>query len=121
MKKEIASFARTSAQPGKLRTLGDRPLVVLTATKPYPDMMMRATGLTRAEADQLQAVWKDLQAEEASWSTRSRHELVPDSGHFIQDERPDLVIEAVRDVVGVVRADAANSRPMRSAKECFPG
>ena len=67
---------------------------------------------TRAEADQLQAVWKDLQAGEASWSTRSRYELVPDPGHFIQDERPDLVIKAVRDVVGVVRADAASGDTM---------
>lgn len=110
MKKEIAAFAPTSAQSGKLRSLGDRPLIVLTATKPYPKMMLAATGLTLAEAAHMQAVWKELQADEAGWSTRSQHILVPDSGHYIQDERPDLVIKAVRDVVDAVRADEANDR-----------
>lgn len=110
MKKEIAGLARTNAEAGKLRTLGDRPLIVLTATKPYPEMMTAATGMTRVEANQMQAIWKELQAEEANWSTRSRHELVPDSGHYIQDERPDLVIKAVRSVVDTVRADQLNRR-----------
>jgi len=109
MRKEVAAFDRIDAQAGKLRTLGDRPLVVLTATEPYPGEMLTATEMTRAEADRLQAIWKVLQADEASWSSRSRHELVPDSGHYIQNERPDLVIKAVRDVVDTVRADEATA------------
>lgn len=117
MAKEVAAFARTDVQAGRLRTLGNRPLVVLTATRPYPEAMLAATGLTRAEADRMQAIWKVLQAEEASWSTRSRHALVPDSGHYIQDERPDLVIGAVREVIHTVRADEAQADADGQGKE----
>lgn len=109
--KESTSLTETLAQAGKLRTLGNRPLVVLTAGEPYPKEMLAATGLTSAEAAQLQVVWQELQADEASWSTRSHHVIVPDSGHFIQHKRPDLVIRAVREVVDTVRADAASIRP----------
>ena len=42
--------------------------------------------------------------EEASWSRHSRHELVPDATHYIQFDRPDVVIAAVREVVGDVRS-----------------
>lgn len=107
--KEAASLNDIFAQAGKLRTLGDRPLVVLTGAEPYPESILAATGMTRAEADKIQAVWRDLQAEEASWSTRSRHEIVSDSGHFVQDKRPELVIKAVREVVDQVRADEAKA------------
>jgi pimeloyl-ACP methyl ester carboxylesterase len=117
MRKEVAAFDRIDAQAGKLRTLGDRPLVVLTATEPYPDEVLKATGMTRAEADRLQAIWKVLQADEASWSSRSRHELVPDSSHYIQDRRPDQVINAVREVVDMVRADDMQSTADRRGSE----
>ncbi|WP_171012770.1 MULTISPECIES: alpha/beta hydrolase [unclassified Sphingomonas] len=106
--KEFASLNTILAQAGKLRTLGDRPLVVLTALEPYPREILAATGLTPAEAAQMQTIWRELHAEEARWSTRSQQELVPDSGHFIQDKRPDLVIRAVRDVVAMVRADVVD-------------
>jgi pimeloyl-ACP methyl ester carboxylesterase len=46
-----------------------------------------------------------LQNEEASWSTRSQHKLVPESGHYIQFEKPDVVIAAVRAVIDSVRAN----------------
>jgi len=104
--KESASLNTILAQAGKLRTLGDRPLVVLTAGEPYPKEMLAATGLTPAEAAHMQETWRELHLDEARWSTRSRQELVPDSGHFIQDKRPDVVIRAVRDVVAMVGADA---------------
>jgi pimeloyl-ACP methyl ester carboxylesterase len=29
-----------------------------------------------------------------------RHQVVPDSGHYLQLDRPDLVVDAVREVAG---------------------
>jgi pimeloyl-ACP methyl ester carboxylesterase len=92
---------------GKLRTLGDRPLVVLTGTKPWPAKMLKTIGYTQAQADKQRALWVELHNEEASWSTRSRHEIVPDASHYIQFDRPDVVIKAVKEVVAQVRADTA--------------
>jgi pimeloyl-ACP methyl ester carboxylesterase len=52
----------------------------------------------------MQAAWETLQADEATWSAGGRHQRVPNASHYIQFDRPDVVIGAVRDVVGRVRA-----------------
>lgn len=100
---ESDALGATLAEAGTFRTLGDRPLVVLTAMAPLPDAALKTLDLSKEDGDRFQAVWKTLHEEEASWSTRSRHQLVPDASHYIQFDRPDLVIAAVREVVELVR------------------
>jgi pimeloyl-ACP methyl ester carboxylesterase len=102
--KEFESLGPTLAAAGQLRHLGDRPIVVLTATKPYPAAQLKAMEMTTEQGRQIQAAWKDMHNEEASWSHHSRHELVPDATHYIQFDRPDVVISAVREVVSDVRS-----------------
>lgn len=96
---------RTFAEGGRLRTLGDRPLVVLTAMAPPSAEDLRNENISREDEARQRAVWKQLQDDEAAWSTRSRHQLLADSTHYIQFERPDAVIVAVREVVDTVRQD----------------
>ncbi len=100
---ESDALGATLAEAGTFRTLGDRPLVVLTALAPLPDAALKTLDMTKEEGDRFQSVWKSLHEEEASWSTRSRHQLVPDASHYIQFDRPDLVIAAIREVVDQVR------------------
>jgi hypothetical protein len=50
-------------------------------------------------------VWRKLHEDEASWSTRSRHQLLANSGHYIQFVWPDVVVAAVLEVVNTVRLD----------------
>ena len=102
---EMAAIATTLQQGGQLRDLGDRPLVVLTATQPIPADLLASQGLTAEDGTQLQEVWEVLNLDEATWSTRSHQQDVPDSMHYIQFQRPDLVIGAVNEVVNEVRAD----------------
>lgn len=97
----------TFKEAGAFRQLGDRPLVVLTATDPYSDEILKALQMTKKDGEDLNSVSKTLHDEESSWSTRGRHELVPGSAHHIQLDRPDVVIAAVLDVVASVRAPAA--------------
>ncbi len=104
---ELESLDATLAAAGQLRQLGDRPIVVLTAMKPYPAAMLQAMQLTTDQGQRIQAVWKDMHDDEASWSHHSRHELVPDATHYIQFDRPDVVIAAVQEVVNDVRAGGA--------------
>jgi pimeloyl-ACP methyl ester carboxylesterase len=104
---ELDSLNATLSDAGQLRQLGDRPIVVLTATKPYPPAMLKAVQMTPEQGRRIQAVWKELHNEEASWSHHSRHELVPDATHYIQFDRPDIVITAVQEVVGDVRSEGA--------------
>jgi pimeloyl-ACP methyl ester carboxylesterase len=101
--KEMEAIPTTFEQAGQLRDLGDRPLVVLTAMQPLPPDILAAQGLAAEDAAQMQVVWEQLHQDEASWSSRSRQLNVPDSQHYIQFQRPDLVIEAVQEVLDAVR------------------
>jgi pimeloyl-ACP methyl ester carboxylesterase len=101
---ESEALDATFAAAGRLRNLEDRPLVVLTAGKQIPPDALKSLQLTVEQGRQIQTVWKGLHDEEASWSHHSRHEVVPDSTHYIQLDRPDVVIAAVREVVGNVRS-----------------
>jgi len=115
---ELKGLAATFQAAGQYRQLGARPLVVLTAMAPMPDSVLEGAGLTREQGDRMRTAWKGLHDEEATWSTHSRHELVPDATHYIQLDRPDVVIRAVRDVVGAVRnaavADTAGAHAVSS-------
>jgi pimeloyl-ACP methyl ester carboxylesterase len=94
---------QSAAQARAAGDIGDRPLIVLTAGRPYePDPL-----LTKAEMDQQSQMWINvLQAEEAHLSTRGKQTVVPDSGHVIPSERPDVVISAIREVWSSTRAPA---------------
>jgi pimeloyl-ACP methyl ester carboxylesterase len=110
---ELESLGATLSAAGQLRQLGDRPMVVLTATKPYPADTLKTLKMTVDQGRRLQTEWKALHDEEASWSHHSRHELVPDSTHYIQFDRPDVVITAVRETVSDVRlGSASGGRPV---------
>jgi pimeloyl-ACP methyl ester carboxylesterase len=44
-----------------------------------------------------------MQNELAQLSTRGRHIIAKNSGHYIQLDRPDIVVDAVRQVINQVR------------------
>lgn len=81
--------------------LGDKPLIVLTAGRPWPK-----TGNPQIDrqAAAYQQVWiHQIQPKLARLSTRGRQIVVTNSGHGIPEEAPNAVIDAVRDVVEAVR------------------
>lgn len=83
------------------RGLGDKPLIVLTAGRPWgrsgdPEVDRQASAYQR--------VWiHEIQPKLTHLSTRGRQIIVTNSGHQIPEEAPNAVIDAVRDVVGAVR------------------
>ena len=100
---ELAAIDETFLEAGALRSLGDRPLIVLTAAAPIAPADLATMGLTPEQGRQMQAVWFDLHRDEASWSSQGREVRLDDSHHYIQFERPDAVVDAVREVVDEVR------------------
>jgi pimeloyl-ACP methyl ester carboxylesterase len=94
-----ATFATTRQGP----RLGSRPLIVLTAMAPMSPEELQAMSMTPEQGRQKLAAWITLQDEIAGWSSDSRHELVHNSSHYIQFDRPDVVTRAVREVVDVIR------------------
>jgi pimeloyl-ACP methyl ester carboxylesterase len=79
---ESWSQARSST-----KSLGDRPLVVLLAASDHP----------------LFTIARKLQIDLASRSTEGKLIVVENTGHHIQHDRPETVIDAVREVVEAVR------------------
>jgi hypothetical protein len=78
-------------------TLGDRPLVVLTADRPYePDPI-----LTNEQMDAQNNLWiHELQVQEAHLSTRGKQIIVSNTSHMIPFDRPDAIVDAIRSVYG---------------------
>jgi pimeloyl-ACP methyl ester carboxylesterase len=108
---ELAAIDQTLKEAGTLRSLGDRPLVVLTAAAPFRAADLATLQLTREQGQRLQAAWFELHDDEASWSSRSRHVRLEDAHHYVQFDRPDAVIDAIRDVVEGVRGSTGARDP----------
>jgi pimeloyl-ACP methyl ester carboxylesterase len=82
-------------------SLGDLPLLVLSQGKPF-----EASGpIGPEEAEEMRVVWDELQEELRALSSRGERRIAKESGHMIQLEQPQIVIEGVRDVVARVRQD----------------
>ncbi len=74
------------------------PLIVLT----HGDIS-ETPGQTVEEASHQQAVWQAGHQSLAAASTRGSNILVEHSGHYIQDDQPEAVINAIRDVLAKAR------------------
>ena len=84
-----------------ITSLGSMPMRLLTAHG-----FTLATAPFGAAGPRLQDLWNGLHARLASRSTDSRHEVLADSGHFVQLDRPDAVVAVVREVVTKIRGQA---------------
>jgi pimeloyl-ACP methyl ester carboxylesterase len=84
------------------RNYGNMPLVVLTASDIQlpPDLPDAA----RAEVPSVQAEWRRAHEELAALSSRGVDRLVPGSTHDIAHVKPQVVIDAIDEVVDAARA-----------------
>ena len=85
---EQADLVAMGAELGKSPWHGNIPLVVLTRTPPVDP-----------RADPRGAIWQELQKELATRSPQAEHVVATKSGHYVQNDEPQLVIDAVRRVV----------------------
>jgi len=99
---ESAGMLESGQQAKASGTLGDRPTIVVTGGK----MDFRPDPLFTPEAQaKLRNLWINvLQVEESHLSTRGRQVVLKDSGHVVQFERPDAVVDAVREIWSEVKA-----------------
>lgn len=73
---------------------GNLPLIVLSRGR--WDTM---PGLSNAENEQARQAWNEMQSELLKLSTNSRQDIAEASEHFIQLDQPNLVIEAILELV----------------------
>jgi len=103
---ESAAEVRSSQRP-----FGSLPLVVLTAD---------SHGEKQADRALIEKPWRMLQDKQARLSSNSRHILIH-SGHHIQLDAPNSVIDAVRIVLREVRTREVGIRYSRSHANCRNG
>jgi pimeloyl-ACP methyl ester carboxylesterase len=102
MREDVAEFRaldESAAQTAATAALGDMPLAVLShdPDKPWGDL---PADLAKPTND----AWEKMQEELGRLSTRGTQVIAKNSSHYIQIDRPDVVIEAVRNVVDQARA-----------------
>jgi pimeloyl-ACP methyl ester carboxylesterase len=91
---ELKAISESAAQTGATGSLGDLPLVVLSHDPNTPQL-----DLPEDLVKPTNEAWEQMQEELTHLSTRSKHVIAKNSGHYIQLDRPDVVIEAVRSLV----------------------
>jgi pimeloyl-ACP methyl ester carboxylesterase len=94
----------TSAERERVRALNwrsDVPLVVLVHGVVTKDMI--APGWSEEQVARRESVWRELQDDFARRSPKGRVVIAAKSGHYIQNDQPDLVVGVVKEVVRSVR------------------
>jgi TRAP-type C4-dicarboxylate transport system substrate-binding protein len=99
---EGISLPVTEDQVRAQRVLGDTPLVVITHGK-----KMFFGRLSEDEQQLLEDAWQEAQHESTRLSTQGRLVVAEKSGHIIQFEQPEVIVEAVEEMVKVVRTSGA--------------
>lgn len=100
MADEIDLFRNVIVEPERPRDLGDMPLVVLTRGRPAA-WVARGSPTSDDGLARYEDAWSGLQRRLATSSTRARQVIVPDAGHNIHHERPDVVAAAVLEVAAL--------------------
>jgi len=91
---ELEQIQTSAEQARRADHISDKPLVVLTAAENTDDM-----GLSAQDFADFQRIWIDvLQMRLAHLSTRGRRIMVERSGHDIPTDRPDAIVDAVREI-----------------------
>jgi pimeloyl-ACP methyl ester carboxylesterase len=103
---EMKSFVESAAQAASTGSLGEMPLTVLShdPDTPQPDL---PEDLVRPTND----AWEQMQEELAHMSTRGKQTVAKNSGHYIQIDRPDMVVDAIREIVEQARASGVEGAP----------
>jgi pimeloyl-ACP methyl ester carboxylesterase len=91
MPPEAVSFVALTAALQKRPWRGEIPLIVLSRGKPNI-----ATDANAAARD---VIWSELQRDLATRARKAEHVVAKKSGHYIHNDEPQLVIDAVRRIV----------------------
>lgn len=101
---EMKAFPQSAAETAATGSLGDIPLAVLSHDPEKP-----SAELPPDLAKSTNQAWEKMQEELAHLSTRGTQTIAKNSGHYIQIDRPELVIAAVRSVVEQARQPQVSS------------
>jgi pimeloyl-ACP methyl ester carboxylesterase len=96
----MKTFDESAAQAAATGPFGDLPIAALSHD---PENSGWGGDLTAAQIKSLEDAWVQMQEELAHLSTRGARTVAKNSSHYIQLDRPDVVIDAIRSVVDQAR------------------
>ncbi|MCR9261227.1 MAG: alpha/beta hydrolase [Pseudomonadaceae bacterium] len=101
MLRESEGFNREVFDLEPPASLGDLPLIVVSQGKvPGED---NEFGVPVEQAREMAEIWNELQSELTQLSSRGQRHIATESGHVIQLEQPQIVIDAVNELVEKLR------------------
>jgi pimeloyl-ACP methyl ester carboxylesterase len=121
--REARARSTTMDVAGRYRDLQNWPVVVLARELPeqtqarrradaHDAYLLSSDGLVAgADTPESEIVWRRLQADLATWSSRGRLEIVPESNHAFFFHRPDAVASAIDEVLAASRVVRRQSLP----------
>ncbi len=95
---EHVDFVASREQLRAIDSLGDCPMVVLAS-----GTFLREAPTKPEAAPRLHEIWQELQRDLANLSSNSVYRAVESSGHFIQRDQPEVVVEAIRHILETAR------------------
>ena len=113
--REARARSATMEEAGKYRDLQNWPVIVLARELPeqtqarkradaHDAYLLSADGLVAgSDTPESEVVWRQLQADLATWSSRARLEIVPESNHAFFFYKPDVVVRAIDEVLAASR------------------
>ncbi|RKF51600.1 alpha/beta hydrolase [Bacillus wiedmannii] len=73
----------------------ETPLIVIGRDPQYSITQLTEDGMPKEEATQLETMWQELIHEQLQLSINSQYILAEHAGHGIENNRPDIIIEAI--------------------------
>lgn len=96
------------AQVREVRWRSDIPLRVLMHGRVTPDM--NPPGWSSEQAAKRSQAWREMQMDFASRSPNGKLLVAEQSGHYIQNDQPELVVDAIREVVAAAKNKLKQTR-----------
>ena len=97
---EMRAFETLTSEAKQAKGFGSIPFTVITGTSKSRET---EDGLDPKVGRAFMNIWMDLQKNYLSLSTNSKHILAPNSGHYVQLDEPQIVVEAVREMVNKIK------------------
>lgn len=92
-------WAASCEQVRAVKSLGDMPLIVLSASPKDPPRDVPTDVATKIEQAK-----QDMQKELAALSSNSKHVVASTSNHYIHYDEPQLVVDAILELVEAARS-----------------
>jgi pimeloyl-ACP methyl ester carboxylesterase len=103
LEQELNGLEASAREVAGTRGLDDLPLIVVSRDYSEPE-----PGLAPDVSERARAVGKEMQEELSQLSSRGRLVTAAGSGHYVQWDRPEVVIQAIQEVTEEARGNSGS-------------